>query len=210
MDASYIKKVYVYVMRHGSREEGKNGGLTKHGIREVHSSAENNLANINFDAYYHSGKLRALMTIQEARLAINDQSVKEIKENCFFGFEGASDEGYFEDYKKKVEREMASRHLSEPTVALWYAAAPRMIDSLRERIRLGLLKVALAAIIENHAQKSEYNILVGSHSPLAELAGRENHNSSLCLRTADIEKYEITFDGRDVKIASAQFISRGF
>lgn len=193
-------------MRHGERKDGKNGGLTDNGKLQVATSARKNLNTIIFDAFYSSEKKRAIETIECVTETIYNLKKPDIIKHDCFNYEGAPEEDSDGTIDEKVKKLTEQKSLPWPTIQIWNIVAPNKISFLRLRIRLGLQIIALETIAKNHGMKDEYNILVGSHSPLAELGGPDMCSMPQ-LRQADIAKYVVTFNG-DVSIDSCEYLPR--
>ena len=207
----------IYVMRHGAKETGVDNDLarlTKEGCAQVKRSAANNLVDVQFSALYCSEKFRALQTIACAVSALPERNNGlGIKTEIGFDYTGAPDLEQYGWMSKEVAM-VATSSGQQPTVAMWMETAPAMIAFLRERFTKTLLAVAHYEHVgvvggRDIRSISAINILIASHSPVAELACMEPENTPM-LHEADIMKYTIDVYTREMVITDVKYIPRGF
>lgn len=208
-------RINVFVIRHGQKESGGNNNLarlTKEGRFQVLHSAAKNLKHVEFDALYASCKFRTLETIVSAVSVLPQRNAGlTIHTDIGFDYTGAPGLDQYEQASKEVMLlSLGSRN--PVTVATWMEVAPEMIGFLRDRFTKKLIATAryhhVGAIGRKEA-KGVINILVGSHSPVGELACLEPETTPM-LREADIMRYTIDVLPRETKIVEAQYIPRGF
>lgn len=210
-----MTNVIAYVMRHGAKESGVPNDLarlTEEGREQVCRSAARNLRDVQFDALYCSQKFRALETIACAVATLPDRnSGLGIHALTGFDYTGAPDLDRYGWASKEVAL-IAKNAGTEPMVAMWMDAAPEMISFLRERFTKTLLTVARyehIGAVGRKEIKPTINILVASHSPVAELACVDPEKT-LMLREADIMKYVIDVRLREITITASEYMLRGF
>lgn len=200
--------VCFYVMRHGKwapREEGEEDGpLTEEGIQQVVRSAQEHLWDVKIHMALHSGKERAEQTARITLANIKRRSgLKSIVEKD----EGFSYElgDYLGDYENQWLYEDASAKVKEAkasgkaeTVDLWLKNWPKALI-FRGRVQQAL--VMWAWIIAGDSKYTDYNVFVGSHSPVAEAAALDP-KSTPRLREADIIRYEVEVSDTGTIISS--------
>ncbi len=180
-------QVIFDVLRHGLKDGDQ---LTSTGVEQVITSARANLAGRHYIAAFYSGMARALTTVQEALMAI-DHGVIDVPKEPGFGYAWAEDPRYpIGDAMNRVRDLIAGG--AEETVQLWLDAWGGPAYAIRGRF-LGTLEKWAIYYALHPTPDCDLRILVGSHSPTAELACLDP-TSTPRLREADGVSYVMEVD----------------
>lgn len=218
MTQKNIVTVVMYAMRHGERTPATAPGqepadeLTALGIQQVKRAAQNRLVDVTFDAAYYSGMNRAEQTVTEALVAIGMGDVVP-KANEGFGYEWATKAtGVNPEYLavRPVEKAIGEACKAEgkkPMVADWLNSPWRPAWAIRGRFYQTLLDVAVSEAMDTEEGTDEVNVLIGSHSPTAELAAVDPSTMPR-LGLADMVKYvvEVDIETGDAKLVSSEYL----
>ncbi len=211
------KTANVYVMRHGQKQSGVDGdlaALTEIGKKQVIDSAARNLVGIKFDGLYCSLKVRTLETVVCAVSVLPERNngLSVIAKDAFDYSASMPDIKLFFRLSNRAT-ELAKERNQPITVALWNEVAPEIIGHLTKKMQHGIIHTAWE-VIENKPRQTEFNVLIGCHSPGSELVTLDPENTTL-LREADIYFYKVELDdkvgaGGRFQITESRLIDRGF
>ncbi len=206
------KTVNVYVMRHGQKQSDVDGdlaALSETGRKQVIDSAAKNLVGIKFDGLYCSLKFRALETVVCAVSALPERNngLSVIAKEAFDYSSSITDIKRYFKLSARVA-ELAKERDQPITVALWSEVAPEMIGHFAKKIHHGIVHAAWE-MVEEKPRQTEFNILIGCHSPGSELVTLDLEHTTM-LREADIMQYVVNLNGPETKIVASRYIDRGF
>lgn len=200
----------IYGMRHGEKTGGGDFALlTNDGIQQVIRSAQKNLCGIEFHGLYSSGKARANQTVACCQTVGICGGIEDLNE---FDYSDCPFLDRYAEYSTKAQELAKGEHVA---VGHWREAAPEYTNYFRARLILAFEEIALGLHMVDDTYSPQYNILVGNHSPLIELAAPADEFP--LLREADIIRYtvEVEYSAKTLleyksKIINAVFLDRGF
>lgn len=163
--------VKIFVIRHGQKEGGdENAPLTEKGVQQVTGVAQIFLASVEIRALYASTLDRTVDTVIYARNAaarfgegMSEILTTNVERRVRLGFTGLPLDEYAAAAAKS--KEMKDRQ-EIVTVANWIKWMPTYAAAAIERFGEAILQVA-AEVYEEFGENT--SVLIGSHSPLAEL-----------------------------------------
>lgn len=194
------KPVIIYVMRHGNKDGDR---LTAEGFGQVRRSAQENLAGIKFDMVYCSMKNRALQTVETAIKELGINGI-DIQQRLGFDYEGAPSLERADDWQKAVT-ELANG--GKIMISHWKSVAPEFASFVANRFREELKKV-VCELVAAHPDQEAFQVLIGSHTPVAELVKFEGDFPTL--GEADIVRYTLNYIEAHNDISGVEFISKEY